>query len=96
MKNISEVAADVVISTIKKARELNETTVDWDDLKREWEEYFEYIENKGVVLGLHIARKNWGEGNLNDLIEEQRYYQDLVDDVEGKINNYKITLKKST
>jgi len=37
-------------------------------------------------LKLQIARKKWGEGNLNDLIEEQRSYQDLVDEMEEQFD----------
>ena len=48
-------------------------------------EKLDFVENEGVVLGLKIARKKWGEGSLFDLIEEQNHYQDLVDEGKSKI-----------
>lgn len=68
-----------VMRIIKKAvTKEEEEQIDYVQLEQEWTELFEYIENKGIVLGLQIARKNWGKGSLNDLIEEEKNYQDLI------------------
>ena len=49
---------------------------------------YHIINNSRIAIdlldeNLQIARNQWGEGSLSDLIEEQASYQDLVDDFEG-------------
>ncbi len=85
-EHTNEVRASTVLRALKTAIDTDKKdadgSIDWQGLKDEWEQYFEWVENKGIVLGLEIAKNKWGEGDLDDLLEERAYYQGLVNDFE--------------
>lgn len=80
----TQASAQLVINAIKEAIKSDGSNIDWEGLTEEWEDFFDYKENKGIKLGLDIAIKAWGEGELTDLMENRAYYRDLIEEVEGK------------
>lgn len=80
-KNVLRVLRTVVDSDKTDWKE----SIDWNVVEDEWEQYFGWVENKGIVLGLEIAKNKWGDGCFNDLLEDCEYYKGLVSDFEGDL-----------
>lgn len=49
-------------------------------VKSEIAHFLEQANNEGILIGLAICKKMWGEGtlSLNEIIETEKYYQDLL------------------
>lgn len=74
----SELIAGVLKNAYRRPWGLHQEP-DWNMVKEEWGEWTDDIFNRGVLVGLAIAKKAWGKGlGLGEIRENEIYYRELL------------------